>query len=137
MDRPVEISVREWTEHVNDVKDHEEKIEHHDLRLNRHSDRIKKLEESTNELPHAIQKAVSDGMEKVLSKVLELDKQFELFEREKLALRAIKAEKELEAQAEKKKYYRRIIVQTIVGCFITSVVGGILSFYVSVFLNNL
>lgn len=137
MDRPVEISVREWAEHVNDVKDHEENIERHEVRLNRHAEKIKQLEANTSELPHAIQKAVADGMEKVLTRVIELDRRFDSLDREKLTMRAIKAEKELEAQAEKKKYYRRIIMQAIIGCFITSIVGGILSFYIAVFLNNL
>lgn len=137
MNKPVEITNGEWAQVTNNLQNNTREIIDHEERLNRHSKEITALKEETSKLPYAIEKAVSSGMEKVLTKVLELDRNFQSLEREKIEERAIKAEKELEAQKERKRYYRKIITQAIIGCFITSIVGGILSFYVAVFLNNL
>lgn len=137
MNKPVEISNGEWAQVTNNLQNNTREIIEHEDRLNRHSKEISALQQETSKLPYAIEKAVSAGMEKVLTKVLELDRNFQSLEREKIEQRAIKAEKELEAQKERKRYYRKIITQAIIGCFITSIVGGILSFYVAVFLNNL
>jgi len=137
MNKPVEITNGEWAQVTNNLKNNTREILEHEERLNRHSKEITALKQETSKLPYAIEKAVSAGMEKVLTKVLEHDRKFQSLETQKIEQRAIKAEKELEAQKERKRYYRKIIAQAIIGCFITSIVGGILSFYVAVFLNNL
>lgn len=137
MNKPVEITNGEWSQVTNNLQNNTREIIEHEDRLNRHSKEISALQQETSKLPYAIEKAVSAGMEKVLTKVLEHDRKFQSLETQKIEQRAIKAEKELEAQKERKRYYRKIIVQAIIGCFITSIVGGILSFYVAVFLNNL
>lgn len=137
MNKPVEITNGEWAQVTNNLQNNTREIIGHEDRLNRHSKEINALKQETSKLPYAIEKAVSSGMEKVLTKVLEHDRKFQSLETQKIEQRAIKAEKELEAQKERKRYYRKIINQAIIGCFITSVVGGILSFYVAVFLNNL
>ncbi len=137
MNKPVEITNGEWAQVTNNLQNNTREILEHEERLNRHSKEITALKQETSKLPYAIEKAVSSGMEKVLTKVLEHDRKFQSLETQKIEQRAIKAEKELEAQKERKRYYRKIITQAIIGCFITSVVGGILSFYVAVFLNNL
>lgn len=137
MNKPVEITNGEWAQVTNNLQNNTREIIEHEDRLNRHSKEINALKQETSKLPYAIEKAVASGMEKVLTKVLEHDRKFQSLETQKIEQRAIKAEKELEAQKERKRYYRKIITQAIIGCFITSVVGGILSFYVAVFLNNL
>lgn len=137
MNKPVEITNGEWAQVTNNLQNNTREIIEHEDRLNRHSKEIDALKQETSKLPYAIEKAVSSGMEKVLTKVLEHDRKFQSLETQKIEQRAIKAEKELEAQKERKRYYRKIITQAIIGCFITSIVGGILSFYVAVFLNNL
>lgn len=137
MNKPVEITNGEWSQVTNNLQNNTREILEHEERLNRHSKEITALKQETSKLPYAIEKAVSSGMEKVLTKVLEHDRKFQLLETQKIEQRAIKAEKELEAQKERKRYYRKIITQAIIGCFITSIVGGILSFYLAVFLNNL
>ena len=137
MNKPVEITNGEWAQVTNNLQNNTREIIEHEDRLNRHSKEISALQQETSKLPYAIEKAVSSGMEKVLTKVLEHDRKFQSLETQKIEQRAIKAEKELEAQKERKRYYRKIITQAIIGCFITSIVGGILSFYVVVFLNNL
>lgn len=137
MNKPVEITNGEWSQVTNNLQNNTREILEHEERLNRHSKEITALKQETSKLPYAIEKAVSAGMEKVLTKVLEHDRKFQLLETQKIEQRAIKAEKELEAQKERKRYYRKIITQAIIGCFITSIVGGVLSFYVAVFLNNL
>lgn len=137
MNKPVEITNGEWAQVTNNLQNNTREIIEHEERLNRHSKEITALKQETSKLPYAIEKAVSSGMEKVLTKVLEHDRKFQSLETQKIEQRAIKAEKELEAQKERKRYYRKIITQAIIGCFITSIVGGILSFYVAVFLNNL
>lgn len=137
MNKPVEISNGEWAQVSNNLQNNTREILEHEARLNRHSKEITALKQETSKLPYAIEKAVSSGMEKVLTKVLEHDRKFQSLETQKIEQRAIKAEKELEAQKERKRYYRKIITQAIIGCFITSIVGGVLSFYVAVFLNNL
>lgn len=137
MNKPVEITNGEWAQVTNNLQNNTREIIEHEDRLNRHSKEINALKQETSKLPYAIEKAVSSGMEKVLTKVLEHDRKFQSLETQKIEQRAIKAEKELEAQKERKRYYRKIITQAIIGCFITSIVGGILSFYVAVFLNNL
>lgn len=137
MNKPVEITNGEWAQVTNNLQNNTREILEHEERLNRHSKEITALKQETSKLPYAIEKAVSSGMEKVLTKVLEHDRKFQSLETQKIEQRAIKAEKELEAQKERKRYYRKIITQAIIGCFITSIVGGILSFYVAVFLNNL
>lgn len=137
MNKPVEITNGEWAQVTNNLQNNTREIIEHEDRLNRHSKEIDALKQETSKLPYAIEKAVSSGMEKVLTKVLEHDRKFQSLETQKIEQRAIKAEKELEEQKEKKRYYRKIITQAIIGCFITSIVGGILSFYVAVFLNNL
>lgn len=137
MNKPVEITNGEWSQVTNNLQNNTREIIEHEDRLNRHSKEINALKQETSKLPYAIEKAVSAGMEKVLTKVLELDREFQSLEKQKIEQRAIKAEKELEAQKERKRYYRKIITQAIIGCFITSIVGGILSFYLAVFLNNL
>lgn len=137
MNKPVEITNGEWAQVTNNLKNNTREILEHEERLNHHSKEITALKQETSKLPYAIEKAVSAGMEKVLTKVLEHDRKFQSLETQKIEQRAIKAEKELEAQKERKRYYRKIIAQAIIGCFITSIVGGILSFYVAVFLNNL
>lgn len=137
MNKPVEITNGEWAQVTNNLQNNTREIIEHEDRLNRHSKEISALKQETSKLPYAIEKAVSSGMEKVLTKVLEHDRKFQSLETQKIEQRAIKAEKELEAQKERKRYYRKIITQAIIGCFITSIVGGILSFYVAVFLNNL
>lgn len=137
MNKPVEITNGEWAQVTNNLQNNTREIIEHEDRLNRHSKEINALKQETSKLPYAIEKAVSSGMEKVLTKVLEHDRKFQSLETQKIEQRAIKAEKELEEQKERKRYYRKIITQAIIGCFITSVVGGILSFYVAVFLNNL
>lgn len=137
MNKPVEITNGEWAQVSNNLQNNTREILEHEERLNRHSKEITALQQETSKLPYAIEKAVSAGMEKVLTKVLEHDRKFQSLETQKIEQRAIKAEKELEAQKERKRYYRKIITQAIIGCFITSIVGGILSFYVAVFLNNL
>lgn len=137
MNKPVEITNGEWAQVTNNLQNNTREIIEHEDRLNRHSKEISALKQETSKLPYAIEKAVSAGMEKVLTKVLEHDRKFQSLETQKIEQRAIKAEKELEAQKERKRYYRKIITQAIIGCFVTSIVGGILSFYVAVFLNNL
>lgn len=137
MNSPIQISNGEWSQTMTNISNNTKAVQEHEERLDRHGQRIKALEDNTKEMPYAIQKAVSDGMEKVLTKVLEHDRKFQVMELEDVKQRAIKAEKELQAQEERKKYYRKVIVQAIIGCFVTSIVGGILSFYVAVFLNNL
>lgn len=137
MNKPVEITNGDWAQVTNNLQNNTREILEHEERLNRHSKEITALKQETSKLPYAIEKAVSSGMEKVLTKVLEHDRKFQSLETQKIEQRAIKAEKELEAQKERKRYYRKIITQAIIGCFITSIVGGILSFYVAVFLNNL
>lgn len=137
MNKPVEITNGEWAQVTNNLQNNTREILEHEERLNRHSKEITALKQETSKLPYAIEKAVSSGMEKVLTKVLEHDRKFQSLETQKIEQRAIKAEKELEAQKERKRYYRKIITQAIIGCFITSIVGSILSFYVAVFLNNL
>lgn len=137
MNKPVEITNGEWAQVTNNLQNNTREIIEHEDRLNRHSKEINALKQETSKLPYAIEKAVSSGMEKVLTKVLEHDRKFQSLETQKIEQRAIKAEKELEAQKERKRYYRKIITQAIIGCFITSIVGGILSFYLAVFLNNL
>lgn len=137
MNKPVEITNGEWAQVTNNLQNNTREIIEHEDRLNRHSKEINALKQETSKLPYAIEKAVSSGMEKVLTKVLEHDRKFQSLETQKIEQRAIKAEKELEEQKERKRYYRKIITQAIIGCFITSIVGGILSFYVAVFLNNL
>lgn len=137
MDQPVKITNGDWAQVTNNLQNNTREIIEHEDRLNRHSKEINALKQETSKLPYAIEKAVSSGMEKVLTKVLEHDRKFQSLETQKIEQRAIKAEKELEAQKERKRYYRKIITQAIIGCFITSIVGGILSFYVAVFLNNL
>lgn len=137
MNKPVEITNGEWAQITNNLQNNTREIIEHEDRLNRHSKEINALKQETSKLPYAIEKAVASGMEKVLTKVLEHDRKFQSLETQKIEQRAIKAEKELEAQKERKRYYRKIITQAIIGCFITSIVGGILSFYVAVFLNNL
>lgn len=137
MNKPVEITNGEWAQITNNLQNNTREIIEHEDRLNRHSKEINALKQETSKLPYAIEKAVASGMEKVLTKVLEHDRKFQSLETQKIEQRAIKAEKELEAQKERKRYYRKIITQTIIGCFITSIVGGVLSFYVAVFLNNL
>lgn len=137
MNKPVEITNGEWSQITNNLQNNTREIIEHEDRLNRHSKEINALKQETSKLPYAIEKAVASGMEKVLTKVLEHDRKFQSLETQKIEQRAIKAEKELEAQKERKRYYRKIITQAIIGCFITSIVGGVLSFYVAVFLNNL
>lgn len=137
MNKPVEITNGEWSQVSNNLQNNTREILEHEERLNRHSKEITALKQETSKLPYTIEKAVSAGMEKVLTKVLEHDRKFQSLETQKIEQRAIKAEKELEAQKERKRYYRKIITQAIIGCFITSIVGGVLSFYVAVFLNNL
>lgn len=137
MNSPVQITNGEWNQTMIALSENTKAVQEHEDRLDNHGERIKKLEDNTKEMPYAIQKAVSDGMEKVLTKVLEHDRKFQAIELEEVKQRAIKAEKELQAQQERKKYYRKVIAQAIIGCFVTSIVGGILSFYVAVFLNNL
>ena len=137
MNKPVKITNSEWAQITNNLQNNTREIIEHEDRLNRHSKEITALKQETSKLPYAIEKAVSAGMEKVLTKVLEHDRKFQSLETQKIEQRAIKAEKELEAQKERKRYYRKIITQAIIGCFITSIVGGVLSFYVAVFLNNL
>lgn len=137
MNKPVEITNGEWSQITNNLQNNTREIIEHEDRLNRHSKEINALKQETSKLPYAIEKAVASGMEKVLTKVLEHDRKFQSLETQKIEQRAIKAEKELEAQKERKRYYRKIITQAIIGCFITSIVGGFLSFYVAVFLNNL
>lgn len=137
MNSPIQISNGEWSQTMTNISNNTRVVQEHEERLDRHGQRIKALEDNTKEMPYAIQKAVSDGMEKVLTKVLEHDRKFQVIELEDVKQRAIKAEKELQAQQERKKYYRKVIAQAIIGCFVTSIVGGILSFYVAVFLNNL
>ena len=137
MNKPVKITNGEWAQITNNLQNNTREIIEHEDRLNRHSKEITALKQETSKLPYAIEKAVSAGMEKVLTKVLEHDRKFQSLETQKIEQRAIKAEKELEAQKERKRYYRKIITQAIIGCFITSIVGGVLSFYVAIFLNNL
>lgn len=137
MNKPVEITNGEWAQVTNNLQNNTREILEHEDRLNRHSKEINALKQETSKLPYAIEKAVASGMEKVLTKVLEHDRKFQSLETQKIEQRAIKAEKELEAQKERKRYYRKIITQAFIGCFITSIVGGILSFYLAVFLNNL
>lgn len=137
MNKAVEITNGEWAQVTNNLQNNTREIIEHEERLNRHSKEITALKQETSKLPYAIEKAVSSGMEKVLTKVLEHDRKFQSLETQKIEQRAIKAEKELEAQKERKRYYRKIITQAVIGCFITSIVGGILSFYLAVFLNNL
>lgn len=137
MNQPVKITNGDWSQVTNNLQNNTREILEHEERLNRHSKEITALQQETSKLPYAIEKAVSAGMEKVLTKVLEHDRKFQSLETQKIEQRAIKAEKELEAQKERKRYYRKIITQAIIGCFITSIIGGILSFYVAVFLNNL
>lgn len=137
MNKPVEITNGEWAQVTNNLQNNTREIIEHEDRLNRHSKEITALKQETSKLPYAIEKAVSSGMEKVLTKVLEHDRKFQSIETQKIEERAIKAEKELEAQKERKRHYRKVIAQAVIGCLITSILGGILSFYLAVFLNNL
>lgn len=137
MDQPVKITNGDWSQVTNNLQNNTREILEHEERLNRHSKEITALKQETSKLPYAIEKAVSSGMEKVLTKVLEHDRKFQSIETQKIEERAIKAEKELEAQKERKQHYRKVITQAVIGCLITSILGGILSFYLAVFLNNL
>lgn len=137
MNSPVTITNGEWNQTQMAIAENTKATNEHEERLDKHSQRLRALEANTNEIPHAIQEAVTNGMKEVLTKVLEHDRKFQSIEYKEIEKRALKAEREIEAQKEKKRYYRKIITQAIIGCFITSIVGGILSFYLAVFLNNL
>lgn len=137
MDQPVKITNGEWSQVTNNLQNNTREILEHEKRLKRHSKEITALKQETSKLPYAIEKAVASGMEKVLTKVLEHDRKFQSIETQKIEERAIKAEKELEMQKERKRHYRKVIAQAVIGCLITSILGGILSFYLAVFLNNL
>lgn len=137
MDQPVKITNGEWSQVTNNLQNNTREILEHEERLKRHSKEITALKQETSKLPYAIEKAVASGMEKVLTKVLEHDRKFQSIETQKIEERAIKAEKELEMQKERKRHYRKVIAQAVIGCLITSILGGILSFYLAVFLNNL
>lgn len=129
MDQPVKITNGDWSQVTNNLQNNTREILEHEERLNRHSKEITDLKQETSKLPYAI--------EKVLTKVLEHDRKFQSIETQKIEERAIKAEKELEAQKERKRHYRKVITQAVIGCLVTSILGGILSFYLAVFLNNL
>ena len=102
MNSPVQISNGEWSQTMTNISNNTRVVQEHEERLDRHGQRIKALEDNTKEMPYAIQKAVSNGMEKVLTKVLEHDRKFQVMELEDVKQRAIKAEKELQAQQERK-----------------------------------
>lgn len=137
MNSPVTITNGEWNQTQLAIAENTKAANEHEERLDNHGQRLRALEANTNEIPHAIQEAVTNGMKEVLTKVLEHDRKFQSIEYKEFEKRALKAEREIEAQKEKKRYYRKIITQAVIGCFITSIVGGILSFYLAVFLNNL
>lgn len=136
MDKIVEITNKEWADLTHQVGENERQLENNTNRLNRHSQRLDELEDEHIRLPLAIQQAVENGMSPVLEKVLAHDNKFATMEIEKERIRAERAESELEDRQERKRWMTRLIISGVIGVLITSVLGGIISFYVAVFLNN-
>lgn len=108
MNSPVQITNGEWSQTMTNISNNTRVVQEHEERLDRHGERIKALEDNTKEMSYAIQKAVSDGMEKVLTKVLEHDRKFQSIEMQEIEQRAIKAEKELQAQQERKNITEKL-----------------------------
>ncbi len=133
LDNPVKLTNREWSEATQQIKQNTDDIVEDRARLNRHSETIKRLERNYLELPMSIEKAVSKGMQEVLNKVMEHEAKFQALETQKLSESLMKAQQELEEVKQRKEHYRKVVF----GCFITSAISGVLSFYIAALLNNL
>lgn len=132
MNNPVQITNGEWNQVTQSLSENTKDIHEQEERLNRHANRIQTLENNTKDVPYAIQKAVSDGMEKVLTKVMEHDQKFHSLEMEKIQERALASEQRLKELSEAKKYYFR----NLIGVLISSGLGGIIGYYVMKILNG-
>lgn len=133
LDNPVQLTNREWNEATQQIKQNTDDIIEDRARLNRHSETLKRLERNSLEIPMAIEKAVTKGMQEVLNKVMEHEAKFQAMETQKLSESLMKAQQELEEIKQRKAHYRKVIF----GCFITSAISGVLSFYIAALLNNL
>lgn len=137
MEQEVKITNREWTKLTSKVDKVDKQSNANLERLNRHSKRIDELEDNQIKLPISIQKAVENGMAPVLEKVLAHDQKFSNIELNRERERAEIAERVIEESKEKKRWLVRIIIGALIAVFVTSVIGGVISFYIAVFLNNL
>ncbi|RQW65781.1 hypothetical protein DUK53_14285 [Listeria sp. SHR_NRA_18] len=137
MEQEVKITNREWTQITNKVEKTEKQSTANLERLNRHSKRLDIIEDAQMTLPLAIQKAVEKGMAPTLEKVIIHDRKFSEIELNRERERAEKAEQIIEESKEKKRWLIRIIIGALIAVFFTSIIGGVISFYVAVFLNNL
>lgn len=144
MNQEIKITNEEWRKMLTDVdkqserlRMHDERLGMHTVRLDRHRKQLDALEDAQLTLPTAIQKAVKDGMAPIFEKVMYHDKQFAMLELEKERKRADDAETAIEEAKERKRWLTRLIIGGFVGVLITSVIGGVISFYVAVLLNNM
>ncbi|EUJ46656.1 hypothetical protein [Paenilisteria rocourtiae] len=137
MEQEVKITNREWTKLTSRVDKVDKQSNANLERLNRHSKRIDELEDNQIKLPISIQKAVENGMAPVLEKVLAHDQKFSNIELNRERERAEIAERVIEESKEKKRWLVRIVIAALIAVFVTSVIGGVISFYIAVFLNNL
>lgn len=133
----MKITNREWTKLTSRVDKVDKQSNANLERLNRHSKRIDELEDNQIKLPISIQKAVENGMAPVLEKVLAHDQKFSNIELNRERERAEIAERVIEESKEKKRWLVRIVIAALIAVFVTSVIGGVISFYIAVFLNNL
>lgn len=133
MEKPIDITGREWSDLSKQVDLNKKQIEFNTQKLVRHSKRLEVIEDEQIKLPLSIQKAVENGMAPVLEKVLIHDNKFSELELNKEKEENERLSTILESHKDSKKWFNRALI----GVLITSIIGGIISFYIAVFLNNL
>lgn len=127
------VTFKDWTEASVQIGKNAEKIGEHDNELGRLRKKIEGLQKSNYELPMSIQEAVTKGIQPVLDRVLEYDNKFQQLELQRVQDEKDRLQARLEEQKEREKYFRR----TVFTAFLTSVISGVVGFYISIFLNNL
>ena len=133
MNNPIEVTNGDWLEVTHKVEKNTEDVEEHEKRLNRHRDELNDLRKAQIELPLAIQKAVENGLNPVLEKLLSYEKKFTDLEIRRLQEQADRAKAMDDEKKDRNRYFRR----TIFGAIVTAAISGVVGFYVAVFLNNL
>lgn len=131
MKKEVKISYKELVYLKNKIEMNSKLIDNNTKSLEKYINKLEEAENVYKLLPITLEEAIKKSLTPIMDKLLTYDKKFHELELEKETTKNEYYKRIIEEQKEKKKYFNRMVMS----CIVTSIVSGILSFYLMSILN--
>lgn len=132
MDNIVKITNREWADVTNQVEQLEGEVKELKGKLKRQGDRLHIVETADIRLPQEIGAAITKALEPVLEKVMNHDERFHQLELLKAQEEKERAERLLNEEKERRKWF----IRTLIGTILSAIIGPILAILSFLISNN-